>query len=98
MTKYTAVIEGMSCSMCEAHINDVIRAEFKVKKVKSDRKSNTAVIIAEDGAVDEGILIVAYNLVDLKVDGYEIKVVTAYFLQKMHRAVAPQSRLNKLDH
>ena len=53
MTKYTAVIEGMSCSMCEAHINDVIRAEFKVKKVKSDRKSNTAVIIAEDGAVDE---------------------------------------------
>ena len=27
-------VEGMRCGMCEAHVNDAIRNNFKVKKVE----------------------------------------------------------------
>ena len=35
MYKITAEVEGMACGMCEAHVNDAIRAAFDVKKVSS---------------------------------------------------------------
>ena len=34
MIKTTVKIDGMACSMCEAHINDAIRKAFPVKKVR----------------------------------------------------------------
>lgn len=30
MTKTVLSIEGMACGMCEAHVNDAIRANFSV--------------------------------------------------------------------
>ena len=33
--KITLDIEGMACSMCEAHVNDTIRKNFPVKKVSA---------------------------------------------------------------
>lgn len=42
MIKTTVGIEGMSCGMCEAHINDVVRREFKVKSVKSSVKKKNS--------------------------------------------------------
>ena len=38
MIKTTLKIDGMMCGMCEAHMNDVIRKNFKVKKVTSSAK------------------------------------------------------------
>ena len=35
MVKITAQVEGMRCGMCEAHVNDVVRRAFAVKKVSS---------------------------------------------------------------
>ena len=35
MVKITLEVEGMACGMCEAHVNDVIRKVFPVKKVTS---------------------------------------------------------------
>ena len=35
MIQTTVKISGMACSMCEAHINDAIRAAFSVEKVSS---------------------------------------------------------------
>ncbi len=32
MIKYTLVVEGMQCSMCESHVNDAVRKAFPVKK------------------------------------------------------------------
>ena len=32
MQQYTLKIDGMMCGMCEAHMNDLIRKNFKVKK------------------------------------------------------------------
>lgn len=37
----------MSCSMCEAHMNDVIRNNFKVRKVSSSAKDGETVIISD---------------------------------------------------
>ncbi len=48
MIKTTLVIDGMSCGMCESHINDVIRSKFDVKKVKSSHKHGETEIISED--------------------------------------------------
>ena len=37
MIKTTLGIEGMMCGMCESHINNAIRNNFKVKKVSSSK-------------------------------------------------------------
>ena len=43
---YIVSVEGMKCGMCESHINDIIRKNFDVVKVKSSRKSKTTTIVA----------------------------------------------------
>ena len=48
MIQTTVGIDGMMCGMCEAHINDVIRANFKVKSVTSSHKKGEAVILSEE--------------------------------------------------
>ena len=52
MIKTTLKIDGMMCGMCEAHMNDAIRAAFRVKKVTSSHAKGETVIISED-APDE---------------------------------------------
>lgn len=47
MVKITASIEGMACGMCEAHINEVVRNAFRVKKVTSSHTKKQTVILAE---------------------------------------------------
>lgn len=47
MLRITLDIEGMSCGMCEAHINDAIRQNFQVKKVTSSHKKGETVILTE---------------------------------------------------
>ncbi len=41
-------VEGMMCSMCESHINDLIRNQFSVRKVRSDRRKNRTVIVSDE--------------------------------------------------
>ena len=55
MLKITMGIEGMMCGMCESHINDAIRREFKVKKVTSSHAKKQTVILTEK-PLDEGKL------------------------------------------
>ncbi len=40
-------IDGMMCGMCEAHINEAIRAALPVKKVSSSHSKGEAVILSE---------------------------------------------------
>lgn len=47
MIKTTLRVDGMMCSMCEAHINDAVRNSFKVKKVTSSHKKGITEIISE---------------------------------------------------
>ena len=55
MIKITLKIDGMKCGMCEAHINDIIRKNFKIKKVSSSYKENETYIISEE-FIDENTL------------------------------------------
>lgn len=48
MIKTTLKIEGMMCGMCEAHVNDAVRNNFNVKKVKSSHKKGETVIISPE--------------------------------------------------
>lgn len=41
-------IPDMACSMCEAHINEAIRKEFKVKKVKSSHTKGETLIVSDE--------------------------------------------------
>ena len=35
MIETTVKIDGMMCGMCEAHVSDVIRSKFNIKKVSA---------------------------------------------------------------
>ena len=48
MIKTVVGVDGMMCSMCEAHINDAIRKNFDVKKVKSNRRKKQTEIMSEE--------------------------------------------------
>ena len=47
IVKTVLKIDGMMCGMCEAHMNDLIRKNFKVKKVTSSAKDGETVIISD---------------------------------------------------
>ena len=47
MIKTVLKIDGMMCGMCESHINDAVRREFKVIKVSSSHTKGESVIVSE---------------------------------------------------
>ena len=77
MRKITAKIDGMQCGMCESHINDLIRKNFKVKKVKSSHTKGESVIIAEEdiprAELQHTLGQMGYRLEDLKSEEYQKK-------------------------
>ena len=62
-------IDGMMCPMCESHVNDAIRNNFKVKDVKSSHKTGLAQI-QSDEVLDEELLRKA-----VEETGYKVKSV-----------------------
>ncbi|HBF67729.1 MAG TPA: ATPase P [Firmicutes bacterium] len=44
---YVIKIDGMRCGSCEAHVNDVIRRNFDIKKVKSSHFFNKTKIYSD---------------------------------------------------
>ena len=55
MIQTTIKVSGMACSMCEAHINDTIRAAFSVEKVSSSHSKGETVIVSKE-PLDENAL------------------------------------------
>ena len=55
MIQTTVQVSGMACSMCEAHINDAIRAAFSVEKVSSSHSKGETVILSQ-APLDENAL------------------------------------------
>ena len=78
MTKMTLKIDGMSCSMCEAHINDLIRKTVPgAKKVTSSHARGEASFLTEE-AVDESrlreaVAATGYTCVSVTAEPYEKK-------------------------
>jgi len=77
MTKTILTIDGMMCSMCEAHVNDAVRTAMQVKSVKSSHKKGTTEIISEQTpdlqAVKDAIEKTGYRVLDTKREPYEKK-------------------------
>ena len=75
MIKITIQIEGMQCGMCEAHINDVMRREFPVKKVSYSHAKGQTVIITEDEIDDQRLKEVVektgYEVIAVKREPYK---------------------------
>ena len=60
MIQTTVRVSGMACSMCEAHINDAIRAAFSVEKVSSSHSKRETVILSKE-PLSENALRAAIN-------------------------------------
>lgn len=77
MVKTVLKIDGMMCGMCEAHINDMIRSSFRVKKVTSSHKNGESVIISDkeldESALRKAISDTGYTLVSIASEPYEKK-------------------------
>lgn len=78
MIKTTVNVEGMMCSMCEAHISDAIRNAIpNAKKVKASRSKNEATFITEDNVDDkmlkEAIDKTGYTCVSVSSEPYKKK-------------------------
>lgn len=77
MIKTTLTIDGMMCSMCEAHVNDAVRDALQVKSVKSSHKKGTTEIISEQTpdlqTVKDAIEKTGYRVLDMQSEPYEKK-------------------------
>ena len=83
MKKTTLTIDGMRCGMCEAHVCDVIRRNFNVKKVTASHIKNQAVVISDipldadqlkKAVSDEG-----YRVSEITVEEYVKKGLFSFF-------------------
>ncbi|MBQ3077789.1 MAG: heavy-metal-associated domain-containing protein [Clostridia bacterium] len=75
MEKITLQVEGMVCSMCEAHINDAVRRAFAVKKVSSSRSKGTTEVITEQ-PIDTEALKAAIDATGYTVTGCRVEPYT----------------------
>ncbi|MGN0156258.1 MAG: heavy-metal-associated domain-containing protein [Lachnospiraceae bacterium] len=74
MVKITVKIQGMSCSMCESHINDTVRRQFAVKKISSSHRKGQTEIIAqsplEEEALQKAIHETGYTVLSIETKPY----------------------------
>ena len=77
MIKTVLKVNGMMCGMCEAHMNDLVRKNFNVKKVTSSVKGGETVVISEENLdipfLKKEIKEIGYELVDVHTEPYEKK-------------------------
>lgn len=78
MIKTTLKIDGMMCSMCEAHINDVIRKAVPgAKKVSTSHAKGEASFLSEAGAdeaaLKDAIAATGYTCLSVSSEPYEKK-------------------------
>lgn len=78
MVKITAKVDGMMCGMCEAHVNDAVRAAFpRIKKVTSSHTAGETVILSEESLDQEQVrtvlLATGYTIGEITEEPYEKK-------------------------
>ena len=78
MIKTTLKIDGMMCSMCEAHINDVIRKAVPgAKKVAASRTKGEASFLSEtaadEAALKDAIAATGYTCLSVSSEPFEKK-------------------------
>ena len=75
MIQYSIAVEGMACSMCEAHINEAVRKAFPVKKVASSHTKGRTQIWSEkeldEDALRRTISAAGYQVLSIQSAPYE---------------------------
>ena len=70
-------VGGMMCGMCEAHINDAVRAACSAKKVTSSHNKGETVILSETepdiAAIKAAIEATGYDVGEITTKPYEKK-------------------------
>lgn len=83
MKETIAKVEGMRCGMCEAHVCDLIRKNFDVKKVTASHVKNEAVILSEQPIdktkLREVISKDGYNVSDITCGEHQKKGIFSVF-------------------
>ncbi len=84
MTKTTVKIDGMMCSMCEAHISDTIRKIFPdAKKVSASHSKGLATFVTdvapEQGELKAAIDETGYTFVSMTSEAWEEKGLFSLF-------------------
>ncbi len=76
MIRTVMKIDGMSCGMCESHMNDTVRNTAKVRKVTSSFKKGETVI-ESDAPLDETLIRKA-----IEATGYHVLAFTEETFEK----------------
>ena len=86
MIQTTVKVSGMACSMCEAHINDAIRAALPVEKVTSSHSRGETVIVSGEPLDEEklrGIInTTGYTAWEISTAPYEKKGLFSFLKKK----------------
>ena len=60
-------IDGMKCGECESHVNDIIRRNFKVKKVSSSHRTGEVKILSKEELnlqeIEEKLMYYGYKII-----------------------------------
>ena len=99
MIQTTVKVSGMACSMCEAHINDAIRAAFSVEKVSSSHSKGETVILSKEplgeNALRAAINATGYTAGEIRAAPYEKKGLYSFPKKVIMRPESPLRRLFK---
>lgn len=86
MIQTTVKVSGMACSMCEAHINDAIRAALPIEKVSSSHSKGETVIVSREPLDEEklrGIInATGYTAGEVSTAPYEKKGLFSFLKKK----------------
>ena len=83
MYQITVKVDGMMCTMCEAHVNEAVRKAFPVKKVTSSHSKGQTVIVADqplaEQAVRDAIEPTGYRVLGVTCEPYRKKGLFGLF-------------------
>ncbi len=83
MYRITAGVDGMMCGMCETHMQDAVRKNFKIKSVSASHKERNVVIISSEEitkeAIKEVIEALGYDMLSYKCEKEEKKKLFGIF-------------------
>ena len=84
MVKTVLKVDGMSCGMCESHMNDLVRSLFQVKKVSSSAKDGETVVLSDE-------------ILDIPYLKMKMKAIIGKYLKDIKAIPFTKHILNKFD-
>lgn len=88
MKKYTFIIDGLHCEMCEAKVNDSIRKAVPIKNITSSHVSGETIVICKDSVdvteIKKVIVGLGHKILETKVEDVveEKKGIFNFFKKK----------------